>query len=362
MTLTGCSLNYYHQAVSGHLAILKQREPIEAILATDSDKTISQAERTKLELVQEIREMAKSTLALPVDNSYSSYVNIERNYVVWNVFAAPEFSVSPQQWCYPIIGCASYRGYYREQAARKYAEKLVKKNLDTFVGGVRAYSTLGWFDDPVLNTFLSQDDLNIAALLFHETSHRIAYAKDDTAFNESFATAIELFGIEVWLKNNNDTIAGKDIKTFYEKRELKAEFIQVILDSRSTLKTIYASDLDETLMREEKKRVFKTLKEDLDLLDRRYNNQSNYGQWAVKANNASIATIDSYHRWVDAIRKKLDITLAESDCNIDNMNSETCQKQLGRFYKKIKSVAKMNNESRQLVLKEWQELPSKAVH
>lgn len=370
-SISSCSLSYYHQAVSGHLSILKQRESIQDILASDSD-TLSEVQRNKLRLILDIREMAENALALPVENGYSSYVDIGREFVVWNVFAAPEFSVSPQQWCYPIIGCASYRGYYSENAAHAYTKKLAEKDLETFVGGVRAYSTLGWFNDPVLSTFLSQNDLSIVALLVHEISHKIMYAKNDTAFNESFATAVELFGVEVWLHQHRGTIPQQTIEEFYKRRRIRSDFIQLVLETRNELDMIYISDLADEEKRKAKSRIFKKLKSDLVKLDADYGYQALYSPWSNDLNNAKIAPVNSYHQWVNAIRSRLDKTLAQSNCNTttlgldksqekdNSLGIDNCQQPLKAFYAEMKSLAKLDTEKRRLILEDWQALASQA--
>ena len=350
---SSCSLGYYHQAVSGHLSILKQRKPIKDILASDSD-TLNEVQRNKLGLILDIREIAEKSLALPVENGYSSYVDIGREFVVWNVFAAQEFSVAPQQWCYPIIGCASYRGYYSENAARKYAKKQAEKDLETFVGGVRAYSTLGWFNDPVLNTFISQNDLSIVALLIHEISHKIMYAKNDTAFNESFATAIELFGVEVWLHHHQGSIPQQTIEEFYKRRRIKSDFIQLVLETRNELDTIYKGKLADDEKRKAKSDIFEKLKSDLVKLDADYGYQTLYSPWSNDLNNAKIAPVNSYHQWVSAIRSRLDKTLAQSNCDISNLLLDKCQQLLKTFYDEIKSLAKLGTEQRHLILEDWQ--------
>ena len=361
LALGSCSLGYYQQAALGHLGIIQKQQSIEQLLKQDSNIRLTDEEIQKLRLVQRVREMAKSSLALPVDNTYSSYVDIGKPYVVWNVFASSEFSVDPHQWCYPVIGCASYRGYYEEADAKKYAKKMQTKGLETFVGGVRAYSTLGWFDDPVLNTFIRQDELSIVALLIHEISHRVAYAKNDTAFNESFATAIELFGVEVWLAQNSQQINPAEKQLFYQRRAMRQAFIHQALETRDELETLYDSSLKPNAMREKKQAIFMQLKDDLILLDQKYGLENHYGRWADTANNAKIAPINSYNQWVSAIRKKLDSSLSDAGCEITLLDKnptdpEICKESLAGFYQIIKKLAKLPYDERQITLERWKNM------
>lgn len=361
LTLLGsCSLGYYKQVVTGHLSIIKQRKAIDTLL-DENNNILTNEEQRKLRITQRISEFSETQLALPVDNTYSSYVDIQRPYVVWNVFAAQEFSTKAHQWCYPVIGCASYRGYYKKKEAEAYAEKLRKKNLETFVGGVRAYSTLGWFDDPVLNTFLNQQNLDIAALLIHEISHRIAYAKNDTAFNESFATAIELFGVEVWLEqvnsadlNATSTTSLDEKENFYQRREMRKTFVNIVLSARENLDLLYQSEIGKVEKRFQKQQIFDSISRELTALDSKYGLNNYYARWSNNLNNAKIAPVNSYHKWVDSIRHRLEIKLKNAECQISTLASKQCQQALNNFYKEIKELAKLKYQARQKVLEDWQ--------
>jgi predicted aminopeptidase len=187
--IAGCqSLAYYTQAIGGHLKVLARARPVSDWLA---DPATPPQLKGRLETAQRIREFASKELKLPENNSYSAYADLKRSYVVWNVFAAPEFSVEPKAECFPFTGCVSYRGFYSEDAARRHAAKLREDGYDVYIGGVPAYSTLGWFDDPLLSTFIGYTDAQLARLVFHELAHQVAYARSDTTFNESFAVAVE---------------------------------------------------------------------------------------------------------------------------------------------------------------------------
>src|SRR5947207_1836588 len=194
--LCGCGTLYLMQAASGEWQVLRRRVPIDTLLA---DPHTPPALRAHLEEVHAAREFASGELGLPDSSSYRSYADIGRPYVVWNVVAAPEFSVSPKRWCFPIAGCVAYRGYFREQRAREFAAALAVRGLDVAVDGVPAYSTLGRFADPVLSSMLRYGDDELAATIFHELAHQLLYVRDDSEFNEAFATTVEDAGLERWL-------------------------------------------------------------------------------------------------------------------------------------------------------------------
>ena len=193
LPLSGC---YLLQAAGGQMEISAKREPIAEVIA---DAATPPQLRARLEYVANARDFASRELGLPDNESYRSYADLDRPYVVWNVFAAPEFSVEPRRWCFPIAGCVVYRGYFSEEAAQHYASRLRRRGDDAAVGGVAAYSTLGHFKDPVLSTMLGWSDAQLAATLFHELAHQVVYVPGDSEFNESFATVVEEAGLERWL-------------------------------------------------------------------------------------------------------------------------------------------------------------------
>ena len=194
---SGCStIGYYHQSISGHFKLISKREPIVNIV-NDSGRDENLIKQ--LHLAQELRLFASDKLKLPDNDSYRSFVQLDRPYVTWNVFAAPEFSISLQQWCFLVIGCVPYRGYFDEADAKRYAEQLSIQGLDVYVAGVPAYSTLGYFDDPLLSSMLDRGELVTASYIFHELAHQQYYLKGDGAFNEAFATSVEEIGVLLWL-------------------------------------------------------------------------------------------------------------------------------------------------------------------
>ena len=197
--LGGCTLPYYWQAAAGQMELLGKRTPIEAVIA--NPQTSAQT-RDALREVLQIRQFAVAELGLPENGSYATYVDIGRDFVVWNVVAADQFSVDPRTWCFPVAGCVSYRGYFNESSARRSAARLEADGLDTAVAGATAYSTLGYFADPVLNTMIAGPRLHLAELLIHELAHQKFYVRDDSDLNEAFATAVAEYGTRRWLMHS----------------------------------------------------------------------------------------------------------------------------------------------------------------
>jgi len=234
-SLSGC---YYTQAVRGQLDVMRKREPISDVIV---DVETSSELANRLRLVEEARAFSVSELGLPDNDSYRSYADVERDYVVWNVFAAPEFELEAKQWCFPVVGCVSYRGYFSDQAAHREAERLENKGFDVSVGGIAAYSTLGKFDDPVLNTMMRWEDVDLVATMFHELAHQLLYVKGDSAFNESFATAVEEFGIERWLTGRG---LDAEMEKYLDGRRLRQRLMQLVASARIDLEEIFAEPID----------------------------------------------------------------------------------------------------------------------
>src|SRR6266446_6056954 len=233
--LAGCTAaGYYWQGFRGQLDLLERARPIPSVLATTEDPAL----KRKLERVLAIREYASRELALPDNPSYRSYTDLGRRFVLWNVFAAPELSLEPRQWCFPVAGCVNYRGYFDEAAARAEALRLASTGDDVYVGGVPAYSTLGYFNDPMLSSVIRYPDTEVARLIFHELAHQVAYAKDDTVFNESFAVAVEEEGIGRWLAAQDDPDLDRQ---FASSRRYRDGFRRLIEHTRTQLVALYAS-------------------------------------------------------------------------------------------------------------------------
>jgi predicted aminopeptidase len=246
--VAGCeSLSYYSQAIGGHFQLLAAARPIDDWLA---DPATPADLKARLETARRIREFASRELHLPENGSYTSYADLGRRYAVWNVFAAAEFSVDPKPECFPFTGCVAYRGFFSEQEAQRYAEKLRKDGFDVYVGGVPAYSTLGWFDDPLLSTFIRYPESQVARLVFHELAHQVVYARNDTTFNESFAVTVEDEGVRRWLESQQ---RAAELEAFRAGQQRKRDFYARVKETRERLKTIYASRLPREQLLEQKR-------------------------------------------------------------------------------------------------------------
>jgi len=251
--VAGCQASYYGQAINGHTEIWWKKRPAKALIADpDTDEEL----RAKLELVGEMLEFAEKELYLPYDGNYTSYADLEREYVVWSVFAAPELEVDPVSWTYPVLGDLDYRGYYKEEAAQKFGDGLREDGLDVAVVGVPAYSTLGWFRDPLLNTFIDYDEDDLASLIFHELSHKKYYRHGDTEFSEAFAVAVENEGVRRWLKSRGDT---EGLAKFEKGIRKVDDFVQMLLDGRAELDSVFTSDLSDEEKRVQKAEILARL-------------------------------------------------------------------------------------------------------
>jgi predicted aminopeptidase len=265
--LGGCeSIAYYRQAIGGQIQILNAARPVDAWLA---DPSTPPDLRARLDLAKRIREFASRELGLPDNKSYTSYADLGRRFVVWNVFAAPEFSVAPKKECFPFTGCVSYRGFFSEADARHHAERLRSEGFDVYVGGVPAYSTLGWFDDPLLSTFIRYPDAQLARLVFHELSHQLVYAPDDTTFNESFAVTVEEEGVRRWLHAEGRT---EELQAFEALERRRQQFSQRVKEARERLKDVYQQGLPIDAMRRRKAEEFESLRKDYPAIPAEPNN------------------------------------------------------------------------------------------
>ena len=298
--LSGCGSLYLLQAVRGQAQILVDRRPIKAVVA---DPRTPPTLRDTLADVSAARDFATGTLGLPDNRSYRLYADIGRPYVVWNVVAAPEFSVRPKVWCFPVAGCVTYRGYFRQKSAQSYADKLAVEGYDTVVGGVPAYSTLGHFDDPILNTMLPYGRDQLAAIIFHELAHQLLYVSGDTAFNEAFASTVAETGLARWL-----TLKGRpaDIETFRRSETRAREYSDLLARARRDLAQLYASKLPPGSMRAAKQARLATLADAIRATEKRFGTPSGYGPWLTKGlNNAELASIATYENCMPGFRRLL---------------------------------------------------------
>lgn len=307
-TLDGCaSLTFYSQAIVGQTSLLWHRKNIDLVI--DNPDT-DEATRRKLQFVKKVLDFAEDDLKLPVGDSFSTYVATGKPFIVWNVFAAPELSLEMKSFCYPIAGCVSYRGYFKEHQANKMASKLKDDGYDVFVGGVAAYSTLGWFSDPVLDTFLNRSDVSIARLLFHELAHKSLYIPGDTQFNESFATAIEEAALKPWLRSRKQAQVYED---YLAGRKRRSQVLDIIRESREALSNLYLTDLSPLEKRKEKQIVIDELLARYQTLHASWNGADDFQYWMFsntsspgipfsEINNAKLGTIAEYNDWVPAFQ------------------------------------------------------------
>ena len=317
------------------MQILRKQQPIADLIENPQTPTALQE---KLLLIQSARTFAQTELLLPVNDHYLNYVELNRPYVVWNVFAAPEFSLTPETWCFPIVGCVVYRGYFKEADARRFGEALVQKGFDVYIGGAIAYSTLGWFDDPILSTFINLSESDTVALIFHELAHGLLYIPDDTAFNESFATAIEQEGLKRWQKFTGQHQGYAD---WQRQRRYRQQFTALVSKYRTRLKALYESTLSTAEKRYQKAAIFNRMQNEFRFL------KSNQPEWAVYAawfnrplNNAQLISVSTYHDWVPAFSHML------SESNGD----------LETFYEKCRQLAKKAPRERHRILTDYNQM------
>ncbi|ERI52836.1 aminopeptidase [Pseudomonas sp. EGD-AK9] len=293
LLLGGCStLDYYAHLGQGQWQLLQARQPVARLLADPA--TEPQLAR-RLALAQQARDFASSQLGLPDNRSYRLYADLGRPFVVWNLFATPEFSLEPELHCFPVAGCVAYRGYYQLGRARGGAALLRQQGLDTHIGGVEAYSTLGWFDDPLLNTMLRWNDQRLVAVIFHELAHQQYYLAGDTAFNESFATFVEREGLRQWHASRGEAHAD-------DGERQRQQFVDLVLASRERLQRLYASELDAAAMRAAKQAEFERLRRDYRALrQREWGGNGRFDAWIESPlNNAKLLPFGLYDQWVPA--------------------------------------------------------------
>jgi predicted aminopeptidase len=292
----GCStLGYYAQSISGHLAMMQSARPIPEVVA---DPATSDELRKRLLRAQEIRSFASSELGLPDNDSYREYADLHRPYVVWNVFATRELSLELKQWCYPIVGCAGYRGYFDRGAAEREAAVLRADGYEVNVAGVPAYSTLGWLPDPLLNTFIGGSEGQVASMVFHELAHQVVFVGGDTTFNESFATAVEREGVRRWLAASNDPALRRSYTEFASRRQ---DFVDLLLKYRERLEALYASAEPDEAKRAGKRRLFAELKSEYAALKASWGGFAGYDRYfAQDLTNAHLASVGAYNILVPA--------------------------------------------------------------
>lgn len=327
LTLPSCStVGFYTQALKGQAEILRKAKPVETVLAAPQT---SPRLKEKLRLTQDLRAYAKEVLSLPADAQYDRYSDLGRRYVVWVVFAAPEFSVEGKTWWYPLLGNLEYRGFFTEKAAQQEADKQRAQGLDVYVGGVEAYSTLGFLRDPLLNTFMGRDDAGLAELVFHELTHQRLYLPGDTDFNEALATAVGQEGTRRWFRDRGRL---SDLRQYEKEMKVEQEFITEVLQTREELKVTYQKHAgDRPRLAIEKKAAFERLRARLNAMNRRYGGSLKLDRWFQKpVNNARLNTLSTYYDLLPGFEGML----------------RHCRGDLEMFYREVEALKGLNKQAR----------------
>jgi predicted aminopeptidase len=292
LAMTGCStLGYYAHLAQGELGVLRARRPIPQVIA---DPTTPPALRARRELALRARAFASTTHGLPRNRSYTTYADIHRPYVMWNVFATPALSLQPVEHCFPIAGCVAYQGFYHHDRAEALADRLAKRGDDVWVGGVPAYSTLGHFADPLLSTMNHWSDDEMIGTIFHELAHQEVYVKGDTAFNESFATFVQREGLRQWHADNHLPPPDPAVA------ERQKQFTELVLATRDKLQALYASNAPDPEKRAGKAQAFAGLRREYEhLRDTAWHGSRDYQHWFDgPLNNAKLVPFGLYDRGV----------------------------------------------------------------
>lgn len=296
--LAGCqSLAYYSQAAQGQTALLMKRQSIAKLL---KDEKTTPDLRRRLETVQRIRGFAADELGLPAQKQYASYVELGREYPVWSVMAAPELSLAPKTWCYWFVGCLAYRGFFREDMAQDYAQELQAQGLDVYLSGIPAYSTLGWFKDPVLSSFITLPEADLAEMLFHELTHQVLFVAGDTTFNESLAVTVAEEGLRRYSQQYPQDLARVALA-----KKRRDEFVKLVLTYRQQLHTVYISTRSEAEKRQAKAEVLTALQAAYAEQKTAWGGYAGYDGWFASLNNAKLNTIGTYYDLVPALQALL---------------------------------------------------------
>jgi predicted aminopeptidase len=331
---SGCQgISFYRQAIAGQYKILAHQKSIHDLMA---DPATPPKLKAKFEQVLKIRQFATEKLKLPADGAYLKYTDVHRACVVWNVNVAPALSLEPKTWWFPVVGTASYRGYFDEKAADRYADWWAKKGWDVYVGGVEAYSTLGWFRDPLMNTFIYEPEADLADLIFHELGHRRLFISGDTDFNEAFATEVAAEGIRRWFAGSSNLKAYEDHQA---DRAHEKQFVKLVMDTRQELEAVYGdgrlSDAEKLRRKEE---IIEQMRAKYAALKKNWGGATGYDDWfAEPINNAKLNTVSAYYDLVPAFQAML---LAEGG-------------DLEKFYGAVAALGKMPLEKRHEALREY---------
>jgi len=322
-------VGYYAHATWGGLKLLSGRHSVAALL---EDPRTSPGLKAQLDLATRARDFASTELRLPDNKSYRKYKHIDRSFATWTVVVAPELSIQPVQWCFPIAGCVSYRGYFSRTRAEKFASKWEAKQYDVDVGGVRAYSTLGWFADPLLSTFIELPEPELVGLIFHELAHQRLYVKGDTELNESFATTVELVGVQRWIESEGREELQPD---FVASVRRERDFADLVRTYRTRLGEVYSQERDDGWKRKHKEDLLQQLRDDYDLLRESWGGVTAHDAWFDQGlNNARLASAAAYYDHVPAFCALL----------------EQCSGSLECFFEQAEALADRDSEERKASL------------
>jgi predicted aminopeptidase len=338
--VSGCqTIGFYAQAIKGQYRIFAHQKDIDKLIA---DPQTPEPLRKQLQLVAQLRVFAKDTLKLPVDGHYRKYADVHRPYVVWNVQAAPQFSLQPRTWWYPLVGSLEYRGYFSEKGATNYAKGIARKGDDVYVDGVEAYSTLGWFKDPILNTFIDRSEPELAEVIFHELGHQRVFARGDTDFNEAYATTVGQEGARRWLHASGKTNLLERYEAALRRND---QFVHLIMSTREELEKIYGDTLDKdgkvkaaktpplppAPLKAAKERVFAGLHGNYATLKLSWGGYAGYDDWFAHAmNNAQLNTIANYYDFLPAFQRVLELNGGDME----------------KFYVEVERLSKMDKDQR----------------
>lgn len=333
--LSACSsVDYFSHLAKGQFSLLWARQDIEELLVSEH---VSEELKSRLLLSQSIRHFAEEELYLPVGDAYSAYADLKRPYVIWNVYAAPALSFESYTWCYPILGCMAYRGFYDEQRAQVLANQLEEEGLDVKVGGVKAYSTLGFFEDPLLNTFMFKNEVALVELLIHEISHRQIYINDDTKFNENFATAVALLGAEQWYSKQSNMALFENYQEYKQNQQALVDFL---LTFKQRLAEVYENtELSDAEKLHGKESLFKSLHLDYETFKYAHHLDNRFDAWVSSLNNASLSTLANYQELVPGF-----LALFQKK----NANWK-------EFYQAVEELSRLEKEERHKALIEFSE-------
>lgn len=330
--VAGCtSISYYAQSLKGHIEIMAACQDVGELI---DDPSTPGTLRARMASASAIRQFAIDELALPDNNSYRSYVDVDRDAVTWAIFAAPEFSLTPRTWCFPVFGCVPYRGYFSKRSAIETAVELQRQRLDVYVTGITAYSTLGWSSDPLLSTMLSQDEAGLAGLVFHELAHQRVYVKDDSAFNEAFAGAVETTGVRKWLRANGDT-AG--LRRYEADRRRRTQFLALVSRTRDELRHVYDDSATSEQKRAAKIAAIERLRMRYrEVRDGRWRGYRGYDVWFDSPiNNAKLAATSVYGDRVATFLRLFDL----------------CSGDYRRFFASVRRIGALEKSDRAEALK-----------